>query len=75
MIKIKFLLYPLKIKALSSAQVRSCQIIGILTGENHYWYVVAGYTIPDTGIRIGADYLDGKADGDNAYEVVGRIFL
>lgn len=43
------------------------------TGENHYWYVVAGYTIPDTGIRIGADYLDGKADGDNAYEVVGRI--
>lgn len=45
------------------------------SGENHYWYVVAGYTIPDTGIRIGADYLDGKADGDNAYEVVGRIFL
>ena len=43
------------------------------SGENHYWYVVAGYTIPDTGIRIGADYLDGKADGDNAYEVVGRI--
>ena len=43
------------------------------TGENHYWYVVAGYTIPDTGIRIGADYLDGKAHGDNAYEVVGRI--
>ena len=43
------------------------------TGENHYWYVVAGYTIPDTGIRIGADYLDGKAHGDDAYEVVGRI--
>ena len=43
------------------------------SGKNHYWYVVAGYTIPDTGIRIGADYLDGKADGDNAYEVVGRI--
>ena len=42
-------------------------------GENHYWYVVAGYTIPDTGIRIGADYLDGKAHGDDAYEVVGRI--
>ena len=43
------------------------------SGKNHYWYVVAGYTIPDTGIRIGADYLDGKADGNNAYEVVGRI--
>ncbi|WP_298782728.1 major outer membrane protein, partial [uncultured Campylobacter sp.] len=27
------------------------------TGKNHYWYAVAGYTIPDTGIRIGADYL------------------
>ena len=43
------------------------------TGKNEYWYVVAGYTIPDTGIRIGADYLDGKAHGDDAYEVVGRI--
>lgn len=43
------------------------------TGENHYWYVIAGYTIPDTGIRIGADYLDGKAHGDDAYEAVGRI--
>ena len=43
------------------------------TGENHYWYVVAGYTIPDTGIRIGADYLDGKSAGKDAYEAVGRI--
>ena len=43
------------------------------TGENHYWYVVAGYTIPDTGIRIGADYLDGKDRGQDAYEAVGRI--
>ena len=43
------------------------------TGKNHYWYAVAGYTIPDTGIRIGADYLDGKSDGQDAYEVVGRI--
>lgn len=43
------------------------------TGENHYWYVIAGYTIPDTGIRIGADYLDGKSAGKDAYEAVGRI--
>ena len=43
------------------------------TGENHYCYVVAGYTIPDTGIRIGADYLDGKSAGKDAYEAVGRI--
>lgn len=43
------------------------------TGENHYWYVVAGYTIPDTGVRIGADYLDGKYNGHDAYEAVGRI--
>ncbi|MBF0983787.1 MAG: major outer membrane protein [Campylobacter sp.] len=42
-------------------------------GKNHYWYVVAGYTIPDTGIRIGADYLDGKSYGHDAYEVVGRV--
>ena len=42
-------------------------------GKNHYWYVVAGYTIPDTGIRIGADYLDGKYMDQDAYEVVGRI--
>ena len=43
------------------------------TGKNEYWYVVAGYTIPDTGIRIGADYLDGKSAGQDAYEAVGRI--
>lgn len=43
------------------------------TGKNHYWYAVAGYTIPDTGIRIGADYLDGKSAGKDAYEAVGRI--
>lgn len=43
------------------------------TGKNEYWYVVAGYTIPDTGIRIGADYLDGKSAGNDAYEVVGRV--
>lgn len=42
-------------------------------GENHYWYVVAGYTIPDTGVRIGADYLNGKFESKDAYEVVGRV--
>lgn len=46
-------------------------------GKNHYWFVTAGYTIPDTGVRIGADYLDGKNkvvdEKTNMKEVVGRI--
>lgn len=43
-------------------------------GENDYWFVKAGYTIPDTGLRIGADYLDGTFSDDvDASEVVARI--
>lgn len=45
-------------------------------GENDYWFVTAGVTIPDTGLRIGADYLDGSfgPNGDtDASEVVARI--
>lgn len=46
-------------------------------GKNHYWFVTAGYTIPDTGVRIGADYLDGKNkvvdEKTKMKEVVGRI--
>ena len=46
-------------------------------GKNNYWFVTAGYTIPDTGVRIGADYLDGKNkfDGEKTKmkEVVGRL--
>ncbi|MCZ6166886.1 major outer membrane protein [Campylobacter ureolyticus] len=32
----------------------------LFAGKNDYWFVTAGYTIPDTAVRIGADYLDGK---------------
>lgn len=46
-------------------------------GENDYWFVTAAYTIPDTGITIGADYLDGKTkfnDGKTDFkEAVARI--
>lgn len=44
--------------------------------KNDYWFVTAGVTIPDTGVRIGADYVDGSfgEDGDyDASEVVARI--
>lgn len=49
----------------------------LFEGKNHYWFVTAGYTIPDTGVRIGADYLDGKNkvvdEKTKMKEVVGRI--
>ncbi|MCR8684949.1 major outer membrane protein [Campylobacter ureolyticus] len=49
----------------------------LFEGKNHYWFVTAGYTIPDTGLRIGADYLDGKNkvvdEKTDMKEVVGRI--
>lgn len=49
----------------------------LLFGENNYWFVTAGYTIPDTAVRIGADYLDGKNkfDGEKTKmkEIVGRL--
>ena len=49
----------------------------LFDGKNHYWFVTAGYTIPDTGVRIGADYLDGKNKvvdkKKDMKEVVGRL--
>lgn len=49
----------------------------ILNGKNNYWFVTAGYTIPDTGVRIGADYLDGKNkvvdEKTKMKEIVGRL--
>lgn len=42
-------------------------------GENDYWFVTAGYTIPGANLRIGADYLDGEFTNDvNVREVVAR---
>lgn len=49
----------------------------LFNGENNYWFITAGYTIPDTAVRIGADYLDGKNkfDGEKTKmkEIVGRL--
>lgn len=49
----------------------------IFNGKNNYWFVTAGYTIPDTGVRIGADYLDGKNkvvdEKTKMKEIVGRL--
>ena len=47
-------------------------------GKNDYWFATAGYTIPGTGLRIGAEYLDGKFNGGTdaefeASEVVGSV--
>ena len=42
-------------------------------GRNDYWFATAGYTIPGTGLRIGADYLSGKFNEEKADEVVGRL--
>lgn len=49
----------------------------LFAGKNDYWFVTAGYTIPDTKFRIGADYLDGKnkfaGEKTKMKEVVGRL--
>lgn len=46
-------------------------------GENDYWFVTAAYTIPNSGVTIGADYLDGKTkynDGSEDFkEAVARV--
>ena len=49
----------------------------LFRGENDYWFVTAAYTIPNTGVTLGVDYLDGEntwygTDYDMS-EVVGRI--
>lgn len=49
----------------------------LFKGENWFWYVTAGVTIPDTGVRIGVDYVDGertlKGKDYDASEIVGRV--
>lgn len=50
-------------------------------GKNDYWFVTAGYKIPNTGISFGVDYVDGKFNKGNtvglkefkAKEIVGRL--
>ena len=52
------------------------------TGKNDYWFVTAGYKIPNTGVSFGVDYVDGKfqsgtvvtgAEEFKAKEIVGRL--
>ena len=53
----------------------------VYRGENWAWYVTAAYTIPDTGVTLGVDYLNGERTynfgaGDQDFdmqEVVARI--
>lgn len=56
----------------------------LFAGENDFWYVKAGFTIPETKFRIGADYLQGKnkyngalnnglKESSDMSEVVARI--
>lgn len=46
-------------------------------GKNKYYFITAGYTIPDSGVRLGVDWVDGsqKFDGDkkDRSEVVARV--
>ena len=46
-------------------------------GKNKYYFITAGYTIPDSGVRLGADWVDGseKFDGGKTdrSEVVARV--
>lgn len=56
----------------------------LFAGKNNFWYVTAGFTIPDTKFRISADYLNGEnkyngalnnglKESSDMSEVVARI--
>lgn len=57
----------------------------LFAGKNNFWYVTAGFTIPDTKFKISADYLNGEnkyngalksenlKDKSDMSEVVARI--
>lgn len=46
-------------------------------GKNKYYFITAGYTIPDSGVRLGVDWVDGsnKVSGTKTdrSEVVARV--
>ena len=52
---------------------------GNFVGDNKAWFITAGYSIPDTGLRIGLDWVQGKFadtganDGVDAWETVARV--
>lgn len=49
----------------------------LYNGKNRYYFITAGYTIPDSGVRLGVDWVDGsnKYDGTkkDQSEVVARV--
>lgn len=54
----------------------------LYSGKNRYMFLTAGYTIADTGVRVGADYLNGKHKSDSVLfdggnydmqEIVARV--
>lgn len=46
-------------------------------GKNRYYFITAGYTIPDSGVRLGVDWVDGsnkyKGTRTDGSEVVARV--
>ncbi|MSN96168.1 major outer membrane protein [Campylobacter sp. FMV-PI01] len=49
----------------------------VFSGKNQYFFVTAGYTIPDSGIRVGGEYLKGyektNKEKTKKQEIVGRV--
>lgn len=49
----------------------------LYNGKNRYYFITAGYTIPDSGVRLGVDWVDGsnKYNGTkkDQSEVVARV--
>lgn len=49
----------------------------LYNGKNRYYFITAGYTIPDSGVRLGVDWVDGsnKVNGTKTdkSEVVARV--
>ena len=46
-------------------------------GKNKYYFITAGYTIPDSGVRLGVDWVDGsnkyKGTKTDKSEIVARV--
>ena len=49
----------------------------LYSGKNKYYFITAGYTIPDSGVRLGIDWVDGsnkyKETKKDRSEIVARV--
>lgn len=49
----------------------------LYSGKNRYYFITAGYTIPDSGVRLGVDWVDGSnkivETKTDKSEVVARV--